>query len=488
MIKIACTHFQISIQKRSENKSAVAGAAYQSGSKLFSEYDNRTKNYTRKQNEVIHSEILLPQNAPREYLDRETLWNSTEKVETQWNSQLARKIIIALPIEIPTEQYAELVRSYCCEQFVSKGMCCDFAVHDKGDGNPHTHIMLTMRAIDENGKWLPKCRKVYELDEHGNRIGSHREDIVDWNKKENAEIWRHAWEEKVNYYLEKNKRPERIDMRSYERQGIDLVPTVHLGPAASEMERRGEETILGTLNRDIVKFNSVRKHLRKALAELKSWIEEIKKILSELKEEKEPTIADVLIDYLNSRQEAHNGKSKYYYNKDLAVDLKQVSQIVAFLQEHNITSTDSLWEMIEEVSAIQSRIDTADERIKELKKGIKFLGDYEKYKSVADEYAKKKFGRDKFKTEHSKELNSFYRAKRWIDENPKSTTKSLKAELEKLQTQKAADVTLIDSNYGSLEELKRAKYIISKVLANVKYHEQEESQQSTQKSKQEIIE
>ncbi len=367
-------------------------------------------------------------------------------------------------------------------------MCCDFAVHDKGDGNPHTHIMLTMRAIDENGKWLPKCRKVYELDEHGNRIGEHREDIVDWNKRENAEIWRHAWEEKVNEYLENNNRPERIDMRSYERQGIDIVPTVHLGPAASEMERRGEETILGTLNRDIVKFNSVRKHLRKALAELIEWIEEIKKILSELKEEKEPTIADILIDYLNSRQEAHSGKSRYFYNKDLAVDLKQVSQIVTFLQQRNITTADSLWKMIEEVSEIQSRIDTADERIKELKKGIKFLGDYEKYKSVADEYAKKKFGRDKFKTEHSKELNSFYRAKRWIDENPKATSKSLKAELEKLQKEKAADVTLIESNYGSLEELKRAKFIISKVLANVKYHEQEESLQFTQKSKQEIIE
>ena len=247
-------------------------------------------------------------------------------------------------------------------------MCCDFAVHDKGDGNPHTHIMLTMRAIDENGKWLPKCRKVYDLDEHGNRIGSHREDIVDWNKKENAELWRHAWEEKVNEYLDKNNRPERIDMRSYERQGIDIVPTVHLGPAASEMERRGEETILGTLNRDIVKFNSVRKHLRKALAELKEWIEEIKKILSELKEEKEPTIADILIDYLNSRQEAHNGKSRYYYNKDLAVDLKQVSKTLAFLQQRNITTADSLWEMIKNVSEIQSRIDSAEERIKELKK------------------------------------------------------------------------------------------------------------------------
>ena len=356
-------------------------------------------------------------------------------------------------------------------------MCCDFAVHDKGDGNPHTHIMLTMRAIDENGKWLPKCRKVYELDEHGNRIGEHREDIVDWNKRENAEIWRHAWEEKVNEYLEKNNRPERIDMRSYERQGIDLVPTVHLGPAASEMERRGEETILGTLNRDIVKFNSVRKHLRKALAELKSWIEEIKKIISELKEEKEPTIADILIDYLNSRQEAHNGKNRYFYNKDLAVDLKQVSQIVTFLQQRNITTADSLWKMIEEVSEIQSHIASADERIKELKKGIKFHDDYAKFKPVAEEYSRKKFGRDKFKIEHSKELNSFYRAKRWVDENPKATSKSLKAELEKLQKEKDADEALIESNYGSLEELKRAKYIISKVLANVKYQKQEQSRE-----------
>ena len=139
--------------------------------------------------------------------------------------------------------------------------------------------------------------------------------------------------------------------------------------------------------------------------------------------------------------------------------------------------------MIEEVSAVQSRIDTAEEKIKELKKGIKFLGDYAKYKSVADEYSKKKFGRDKFKTEHSKELNSFYRAKRWVDENPNATTKSLKAELEKLQTEKAADEALIESNYGSLEELKRAKYIISVVMANVKAAEQNQHQTERQNIK-----
>ncbi len=111
-----------------------------------------------------------------------------------------------------------------------------------------------------------------------------------------------------------------------------------------------------------------------------------------------------------------------------------------------------------------------------------------KNKSVADEYGKKKFGRDKFKTEHSKELNSFYRSKRWVDENPNVTTKSLKAEIKKLQAQKSADETLIESNYGNIEELKRAKFVISKVLANIKYHEQEDSRQVAEKSKQETIE
>ncbi len=482
MINIPCPHFQISIQKRSENKSAVAGAAYQSGTKLFSDYDYRTKNYLHKQYEVKHAEILLPPNAPPEYSDREVLWNSVEKAENQWNSQLARKIIVALPREIPPEQYAELVRNFCIEQFVSKGMCCDFAVHNKGDGNPHAHIMLTLRAIDKNGKWLPKCRKVYDLDEHGNRIGSHREDTVDWNKKENAELWRHAWQEKVNSYLEQNNRPERIDMRSYERQGIDLVPTVHLGAAASEIERKGKETMLGNLNRDIKKFNAVRAKLKKTIEELKEWISEIKQIISELKEttKKEQTVADILIDYLNSRQAAHNGKRQYYRNQFLAVDLKNVSQTVVFLQTHNITSVDSLHQMIDEVSDLQQKINTADDKIKDLKKALKFYSDYAKFKSIANEYSKKKFGREKFKEAHRKELNSFYRAKRWLDENPNTSTKKIKSELDDLQKQKTADIASLESKYGSLEELKRAKFIISKVLANVAMEEQEKQRNNKQ--------
>ena len=164
-------HFDISIVQRSKGKSAVAGAAYQSGEKLFSEYDQTYKDYRNKHG-IVYTEILLPPNAPPEYADRATLWNAAEEVEKQWNSQLARRFVLALPREIPSELYPKMVRDYCEEHFVSKGMCCDFAIHDPHPPghNPHCHVILTMRAMDEHGKWLPKTRKVYDLDENGERI------------------------------------------------------------------------------------------------------------------------------------------------------------------------------------------------------------------------------------------------------------------------------------------------------------------------------
>ncbi len=136
-----------------------------------------------------------------------------------------------------------MIKEFCQEQFVSKGMIADFAIHDKGDGNPHAHILLTLRAMDEHGKWLPKARKVYDLDENGDRIRlpsgnwkCHKENTVDWNDQKYAEIWRHSWEVVTNRYLEAAGRPERVDLRSFERQGVQQIPTVHLGPAAHQME------------------------------------------------------------------------------------------------------------------------------------------------------------------------------------------------------------------------------------------------------------
>ena len=268
---IPCPHFKITIVKRSQGQSAVAGAAYQSGERLFSEYDQKTKFYNKKK-ELVHAEIMLPSHAPPGYADRATLWNAVEAVENQWNSQLARRIVLAFPVEVPKEQYLKMIREFCQEQFVSKGMVADFAIHDKGDGNPHAHILLTLRAMDEHGKWLPKARKVYDLDENGERIQlpsgnwkCHKENTVDWNDQKYAEVWRHSWETITNRYLEAAGRPERVDLRSFERQGIQQIPTVHLGPAAHQMEKRGVETFLGNLNRDIRAANSLMQSIRSAI-------------------------------------------------------------------------------------------------------------------------------------------------------------------------------------------------------------------------------
>ena len=197
-----CPHNEITIVQRSQRQSAVSAAAYQSGEKLFCEYDQQVKHYPEKRG-IVHNEILLPPNAPPEYADRNILWNAVEAVEKQWNSQLARRWVLTIPREIPPDQYAVLVREFCQQQFVSKGMIADFAIHDPHPPghNPHAHVLLTMRAMDEHGKWLPKSRKVYDLDENGERIKlpsgswkSHKEDTVDWNAQKYCEIWRHEWE------------------------------------------------------------------------------------------------------------------------------------------------------------------------------------------------------------------------------------------------------------------------------------------------------
>ena len=305
-----CPHFKITITQRSRGQSAVAGAAYQSGEKLYSEYDRKTKSYSEKKG-IVYTEIMLPPNAPPEYSDRNTLWNAAEKIEKQWNAQLARRIILALPREVPADQFPAMLQDFCRELFVSQGMCVDFAIHDKGDGNPHAHIMLTMRAMDEHGNWLPKSRKVYDLDENGNRIRlpsgnwkSHKEDTVDWNEQSKAEIWRHGWELVTNRYLEQNGRPERVDLRSFERQGIDLAPTIHLGPAVTQMEKRGIETNMGNLNRDIKRTNRALLAIRKLIADLRSWLAELIEKRDKLVEEmREPTLPELLMQYMDERRD-----------------------------------------------------------------------------------------------------------------------------------------------------------------------------------------
>ena len=155
---MAIYHCSIKIISRGKGKSAVAAAAYRSGETLTNEYDGVTHDYTRRGG-IVHTEILLPDNAPAEYSGRGVLWNAVEKIEKAKNAQLAREIEIALPQELTREQGISLVREYVKEQFVNAGMCADIAIHDKQDGNPHAHVMLTMRPIEKDGTWGAKQKK-----------------------------------------------------------------------------------------------------------------------------------------------------------------------------------------------------------------------------------------------------------------------------------------------------------------------------------------
>ncbi len=271
---MAIYHCSIKIIGRSDGKSAVASSAYRSGEKLMDDRTGLTHDFTKKRG-VVFTEVALPAHAPPEYADRNVLWNAVEKVEKKSNAQLAREIEVALPKELSRECQVEIVRRYVQENFVSAGMCADWALHDKGDGNPHAHIMLTMRGIKPDGSWAQKEKKIYALDEEGKRIplidpatgeqklGKRNEKLWkritvepnDWNDHSKAEIWRKSWADICNEYLSLE---QQIDHRSYKRQELDLEPTIHEGYRASKMEKAGFVSNRCEYNRIVRKLNELK--------------------------------------------------------------------------------------------------------------------------------------------------------------------------------------------------------------------------------------
>jgi uncharacterized coiled-coil DUF342 family protein len=488
--KMPVPHLNIRIVQRSKGSSAVAGAAYQAGEKLFSEYDQKSKDHRRKQPEVVYTEILLPANAPPEYADRATLWNSAEEAEKQWNAQLARRFVLALPREVPLEKCPQMLKEYCEEQFVSKGMCCDFAIHDPDPPghNPHCHIMLTMRAIDENGKWMPKSRKVYDLDGNGERIKlpsgrwkSHKEDTVDWNEQYHAEEWRHGWEIVQNRYLEMSGSPERVDMRSYERQGLDIVPTVHMGAAVCALERKGIETNIGNLNRDIKAANRMMNAVRRTIKNLRSWIAEIleatKAALAKTEADKKntsPTLTALLSSYLNLRKAERSEWSRYGQQKGTVDDLKAVSQAMNYLQNHELFTLEDLDAALqgvnEKAGTISAAMKKAEKRMQVITGIQRAVADFKTHKAVHDKYLKIgwRTRQAAFAESHRDELDSFNKAFRYL----KKQGVDLNVDLDALQTEydglKRSHAELAGQLAAVREELKPMKdirYWVGKVLA-----------------------
>ena len=474
VIPIAIYHCNIGIVSRGKGKSAVAAAAYRSGEKITNEWDGMTHDYTRKRG-VVHTEILLPPHAPPSFSDRSTLWNSVELYEKAGNAQLAREIDAALPIELSREEQIRLVREYCSSQFVSRGMCVDFAIHDTDSGNPHCHIMLTMRPLDERGAWAAKSKKEYDLDENGERIRlpsgrykTHKVDLTGWNDKGNALLWRKAWADISNAYLERAGHPERIDYRSNAERGIDELPTVHMGVAACQMEKKGIATEKGELNRNIQKANRLIREIRAQIGKLKEWIGELFKARETAPEQppQSPGLANLLMKYLSVQREKSRKYSQSWQRQHAADELKTVAKAVNYLSEHGISTLAELDAALSSVSdqadAIREGMKTAEKRMKELQKLIEYGKNYTEYKPIHDELKKLKNGwtskRDKYEEAHRAELTLWNAASRYLHANLPKGTKTLPiSEWEKeyatLSGQRTAEYTKLKETRAEVAEL-----------------------------------
>ena len=361
---MAIYHMEAKVVSRGAGRSAVAASAYLSCSRLYNDYDGIQHDYTKKRG-LVWQEVFLPKCAPQEWQDREKLWNAVEEVETAKDSRLAREFVVALPIELNREEQIALLQEFIREQFVSDGMCADAAIHDTDGHNPHAHILLTVRPLDEQGKWQYKTEKEYlcmrngeergftaaefkaaqdegwekqypykvgkkkvymvssEADAQGliradkhpksTRYGRQNPISERWNSEEQLAAWRAAWADVSNRYLERAGREERIDHRSNAARGLDEIPTIHEGVTAQALERKGIISDRCELNRQIRADNAL---LRELKAEIKKLAAMIARTV--------PTIAEGL-EKLRSRvlifcyQLSHIRSGKSHIQKSLAV-------------------------------------------------------------------------------------------------------------------------------------------------------------------------
>ena len=463
-------------------RSAVAAAAYRSGEQLTNEWDGRTHNYTHKPG-VVHTEIMLPAHALPEFQDRSTLWNSVEQIEKASDAQLAREIEMALPVELSRTEQLALVRAFVKDNFVDAGTCADFALHDKGDGNPHAHIMLTIRPLRPDGKWGPKCRKVYDLDSQGNCIPdgkggwkNHREDTTDWNNRENAEKWRVAWAAYANRALEAAGRPERIDHRSYERQGVEKIPTIHMGVATSQMERRGIQTEKGNVNRQIAADNKLLKELKARITRIYNWTKEQATV-------EQPQDSGSLVARLYEAQaEVNRNKARSRSSKVKA--LQENAKLLAFLQSNGIISMQQLYKKVSAMNKdyydLRGQIVKEERRLAVLDERLEMCVQYDRCKAVRQKLDKvKPRKREQYQQEHSAELASFDTATSFLKSLKESgeaiTPKAWRAEATKLTMQKDTDyqkMRAMRNEIKAVESLRKA----AERLAREGQHQQRENE------------
>ena len=485
-------HFHVTQIKRSTGQSAVAAAAYRSGEKLHSEYYGEDSDYTRKGG-VICSEILLPPHAPSSLSDRETLWNEVEKVERGKKAQLAYSVDIALQNEFSMQENIDLARQFLLNNFVSRGMIVDFAVHspDKEDGgisNPHFHVMCPIRPIEPDGRWGNKQRREYVLDEHGERVLDEAGNYVfnavpttDWGKPKTLEAWRQAWADLCNAKFAEKGFDCRIDHRSFARQGVEQIPTQHEGPTVRAMEAKGIRTDKGDLNRFIQKTNALLREAKEKITALIGWLKNVKAELAKLQP---PMLNDLLMTYYNNRNKGA------YSTKAKTANLQRYADAFRFLQEKQLFTTDdldaALHSMQNSISAMKASAGEKQSRIKELDELLHMAQYYVDGKPVADKLGSIRFekSRQKYKSEHDDTMRTFYMAERKLKpyfKGGKIPITAWRSERDRLEQEYKDIQTELSPLYADVKKLWAIHYNIYEVQ-----YEQERQQTQRRSRKNEI--
>ena len=385
---MAIYHLETKVISRGAGRSACAASAYLSCSQILNDYDGIQHDYTRKSG-LIWQQVFLPEYAPQEWSDRAMLWNAVEANEKTKDSRLAREFVVALPIELGKDQWIALLTEYIQNNFVAEGMCADVAIHDTDGHNPHAHIMLTVRPLDEQGKWQYKTEKEYlcvrDGEERGftaaefkaaqadgwekqyqykvgrkkvymapsaaevqglvraskhpksTKYGRQNPIAEKWNSDEQIVAWRKAWADTTNAHLERAGADARIDHRSHAERGLDEQPTIHEGVVARALEKKGIIADRCEINRQIKADNAL---LRELKATVKKLMQAVKNTLPAMAEKLE-TLRQNMIIYRYQLLHIATGKSKM--NKRLSVlrpelerYLKLVKQIKEKTKQRNL--------------------------------------------------------------------------------------------------------------------------------------------------------
>jgi len=446
--------------KANAGHSAVEQSSYISREQMYCQYDGQTY-YPKYSEDLVHSEVLLPENAPQEYKDPSVLWNSVENFETTSDAQLARTYKVELPNEWTYELATEVMRDYVQRNFVDRGMCAQFAIHDSenpntGQRNLHCHIMLTMRSIDEQGKWMPKQKKVYCRDENGERIpqidpktGQQKVDkqnrkqwkcttidTNDWNSKENAKAWRKDLADTINTVNARIGNTENFwEYRSFKEQGLDIIPQIHLGEKASAMERAGIHTIRGDINRDIIARNAVIDAARVAYEKAKEGLRAAKAIPVAIGK----AIKNEIIDVIRAVAQRNHDRltlpimgSKYLRLISDRPSMQDRAYMEQFVSDIGVTTFEELktFKKEQEVKykAIASERSGMRDRMSYLEGLLRVYEKYEPYiKFHKEQWELKGWERKKYERKHMVELAYYDTYRKGLKEMIKEPDKKITA-------------------------------------------------------------